>query len=82
MRCLLAGIGMALAVLAIWFVLDGLLPDSSSTLMRTTMELISAGFPAAVGAMLFAYLMHRMNVREAAELRRTVLGKVHPRLAR
>jgi putative peptidoglycan lipid II flippase len=82
LRCLSAGIAMAGLVFVLWFGLDQLLPSSGSAFARTLAELIAAGLPAITGAAVFALLMHRLGIDEAAELRRTVLSKMHPRLAR
>jgi putative peptidoglycan lipid II flippase len=82
LRCLAAGIAMATIAFGIWFALDGMLPDSTSTIVRTVSELLAAGIPAVVGGAVFAVLLHRAGVGEAAELRRTVLGRLHPKLAR
>jgi putative peptidoglycan lipid II flippase len=82
LRCLIAGMGMAAVVLAVWLALDAILPESTSTIVRVLMEFIAVGVPAVAGLIIFAYLMHRTGVDEAAELRRTVLGKLHPTFAR
>lgn len=81
-RCLVAGIAMAAVVFALWLGLDQLLPNSGSVAVRTAEEMVAAGLPALLGAGLFALLLHRFGVEEAAELRRTILGRLHPKLAR
>lgn len=81
-RCTVASILMAGAVFGLWFALDRALPSGGSTLLRTGYELIAAGLPALVGAIIYAVLLHRFRVGEATELRNAVLGKISPRLAR
>jgi putative peptidoglycan lipid II flippase len=80
-RCLAAGVVTSIAVLAVWFGLDSILPEPASTALRTLCELLLVGVPAAIGAVIFAVLLNRTGVEEATELRRAVLGRIHPRLA-
>jgi putative peptidoglycan lipid II flippase len=82
LRCLAAGIAMGAIAFVAWLGLDRALPETSSGIGRTLTELLAAGIPAAIGAAVFAWLLHRVGVDEAAELRRAVLGKLHPKLAR
>jgi len=81
-RCTAASLLMAGAVFGIWLTLERALPSGGSTLLRTGYELIAAGLPALIGAIIYALLLHRFRVGEATELRNAVLGKISPRLAR
>jgi putative peptidoglycan lipid II flippase len=81
-RCLAAGAVMAAITFAVWLGLDQLLPENGSAITRTLAEMVAAGLPMVLGAVVFGLLLHRLGVEEAAELRRTILGRLHPKLAR
>jgi putative peptidoglycan lipid II flippase len=81
-RTVLAAVVTSSVAFSIWLGLDQVLPSGDSVAMRTITELLLAGIPAAVGAGTYVLLMHKLKVEEATELRRTVLGRIHPALAR
>jgi putative peptidoglycan lipid II flippase len=81
-RSLGASLAMALAVFAVWLGLDRVLPAGDSAIVATLVEMIEVGLPALVGAGVVALLMQRFGIDEATELRRMLLGRLLPRLAR